>query len=293
VNNTPTTAGTTGTGTTQQGQNQNNQNLVKTYQDMFERETQRAQANQARNLAAANLSSQQTAALAGYSPDMAARDAFEKQAGAYQANQNIEDELAKYGVDMMEKQHQLYKDSGYDYNPETGQYTFTSEPEKAYQAYKSNMDFLKTLSEDDPYYKNAMANLQTQYDTTDTSYANKTRQITQTILDNNGDLSGISATDIKNALNGPNGDYVRNAIMSNTDNVFRLRGDGKTDGDAPQLYERLLKKHTGDVIVFDGKIVQLIGEPQVVPNSRSQTVKVLYQMEDGTVKSMQYSKANT
>jgi len=125
---TPTTTGTGSTvgnaATTQQGQNQNNQNLVKTYQDMFERETQRAQARQAQNNAAAQLQAQQTAALAGYNPDMAAHDAFEKQAGAYNANQNIEDELAKYGVDMMEKQHQLYKDSGYDLNPETGQYTF-------------------------------------------------------------------------------------------------------------------------------------------------------------------------
>jgi len=90
---------------------QEQENFLKTMQDMYDREAKNAQARQAQNLNAASLNAQQTAALAGYNPDMASRAMFEQTAGAYNANQNIENELARYGLEVAGKRYDIARDA--------------------------------------------------------------------------------------------------------------------------------------------------------------------------------------
>jgi len=158
---TDNTTGTTTDNTT--GITQSSDDLLKAYKDGFEREQKNAQARQTQNLNAARLNAQQTAALAGYSPDMAQRAMFEQTAGAYKSNQEIENELARLGVDMAEKQHGLYEKAGYDYNPTTGEYTYTPPWMKENIAQEQSYKYWSDLAESgNEYAKQVKSHLDSQ-----------------------------------------------------------------------------------------------------------------------------------
>ena len=246
---------------TQQGQA-----LQKKYQDMYDREAKRVQAQQAQNLTNARLNAQQTAALAGYSPDMAERAMFEQTAGAYDANQNIENELAKYGLDVDEKMYKRFLENGYNYNPETGEYTFTPPWEKEAQAQQGSYDYWKKQAEQGNLYaKEYLAYLDSQLG--QARIANS-----ETNKENEGyslatSLKGMSKADIQNITV----DDLRKALTSEkagAEALVALKQAGIPQYSSARTKSKSVVNQVlsagykvGDIVIVDGVPIKLTQAP--------------------------------
>jgi len=259
---------------------QSQDDWLKSMQDMYDRYSREAKARQAQNLSAARLSAQQQAALGGYSPDMAQRALFEQSAGAYKANNDIEGELARLGMEVQGKKYDIAKHNdetaysrdqdrinrlqaeGYDqwgeiaerlakgesiadilgYVPltKTPDYEKSHEYETAQDEYYANL--LKE-NPDDAYAKRYTQSRQAEQNAADTAAQNEAYADAQAIID--GNIGDMPISRIMNALKSTLGEQVRNALSNNT------VGNGAD----------LAKHKKDDVIMFKGKPVRLTSNP--------------------------------
>jgi hypothetical protein len=220
--------------------------LVKVYKDMYERQAKNAQAMKTQNLNAARLNAQQTAALAGYSPDMAQRAMFEQTAGAYKSNQDIENDLARFGLDVADKEYDVFKymderdykrylDAGYTYDPKTKQYTLIPKHVKEMEDDSSINNYIEEILSDTTgkyneankqWANNQKRQQQAKYSANETAWRTaEAITLASQVLNGTKDIKGLSDQEIKSILNSELGDSVKAKLMSANSGVPNYTND--------------------------------------------------------------------
>ena len=249
------------------------QDLIKTYKDMYEREAINAQARQAQNINAARLSAQQTAALAGYNPDMAERAMFEQTAGAYKSNQEIENELARFGLDVANKKYDVSKyiderdysrniAAGMDWDPQTKTWSYAPQWEKEAKAQQRDYDYWKQQAEQGNEYAIMVKNY------LDSQLGQGNQAAKTTHLENesyNLGLSLANSEDIATTISGMTDKQLRAALNNSNTKDDVLAAMNKeypqfTSGrQGKAAYDDIMSQNlkAGQIIMLDGVPVKL------------------------------------